>query len=123
MEFAIQILLSALALICVLGGINLLVKGALAFLPSTLPPPRILDNLVRFLSGIYLGQSILVTWVIFHLHETSDLIYIIGIIVIFSGLGRLYSRMKVGSAGKYFDSIMVVEILLGISLILLQYFR
>jgi hypothetical protein len=32
----------------------------------------------------------------------DDLIYFIGIVVGFSDLGRLYSRAKVGSAGKYF---------------------
>jgi uncharacterized membrane protein YidH (DUF202 family) len=53
----------------------------------------------------------------------DGLIYFIGIVVIFSGLGRWYSRMKVGTAGKYFDSIMAVEIILGIGIIVLKYFR
>lgn len=75
------------------------------------------------MSGIYFGQAFLMTWVIFNLHEIKDLIYFIGIIVIFSGLGRWYSRIKVGSAGKYFDYIMVFEIILGISIAILQFFR
>jgi len=123
MELALQILLGMVSLICLLGGINLLIKGASSFLPETVPTQRILDNLFRFLSGIYFGLGILMTWVVFNFHEINDLIYFIGIVVIFSGLGRLYSRIKVGSAGKYFDYIMVFEIILGISLILLQYFR
>ena len=123
MEISLQILLGLVSLICLSGGINLLIKGASSFLPGTIPTQRVLDNLFRFLSGIYFGLGFLMAWVVFNLHEINDLIYFIGVVVIFSGLGRLYSRIKVGSAGKYFDYIMVVEIILGISIVLLQYFR
>lgn len=123
MELALQILLGILSLICLLGGANLLIKGAGYFLPESTPPQRILDNLLRFLSGIYLGLAFLLAWVAFNVHVTHDLIYFIGSVVIFSGLGRLYSRIKVGPAGKYFDYIMLFEIILGISLMLMQYCR
>ena len=123
MELALQILLGIVSLICLLGGTNLLIKGAGTFLPATTPSQRILDNLFRFLSGIYFGLGFLMAWVVFNFSEVHDLIYFIGIVVIFSGLGRLYSRIKVGSAGKYFDYIMIFEIILGVSFILLQYFR
>jgi uncharacterized membrane protein HdeD (DUF308 family) len=63
------------------------------------------------------------TWVLFHVGEVNDLIYFIGIVVIFSGLDRLYSRMRVGSAGNSFDSMMIVEIVLGVLIILVQYLR
>jgi hypothetical protein len=33
--------------------------------------------------------------------EINDLTYFIGIVVVCSGLGRLFSRIKVGSGGKY----------------------
>lgn len=123
MEITLRILLVIVSLICLLGGLNLLIKGAMYFLPEATPPQRILDNLVRFLSGIYFSLGFLMGWVVFNLAEVNNLIYFIGIVVIFSGLGRLYSRIKVGSAGKYFDFIMMFEILLGISIIVLQYFR
>src|SRR5262245_14910781 len=122
MELALQILLGLVSLICLLGGLNLLIKGAVFFLPGTSPPPHI-DNLFRFLSGIYFGLGFLMAWVVFNFHKVNDLIYFIGIVVVFSGLGRLYSRKKVGSAGKYFDNIMVFEIILGVTIIILQYFR
>jgi hypothetical protein len=123
MEITLRILLIILSLICLLGGLNLLIKGAGYFLPKTTPPQRILDNLVRFLSGIYFSLGFLMAWVVFNLAEINDLLYFIGIVVIFSGLGRLYSRIKVGSAGKYFDFIILFEIFLGISVIVLQYLR
>ncbi|MEO6133504.1 MAG: DUF4345 domain-containing protein [Ginsengibacter sp.] len=123
MEIALKILLSMLTLICLLGGTNLLLKGANSFLPDKLEPQRVLDNLVRFLSGIYFSLGFLVAWVIYDFDHQTELLYFIGLVVVFSGLGRLYSRIKVGSAGKYFDVIMGVEIILGLAIITLQYFR
>lgn len=123
MELSLQILLSIVSLICLLGGLNLLTKGASSFLPKTIPTQPVLDNLFRFLSGIYFGLGFLMGWVVLNFHQISHLIYFVGIVVIFSGLGRLYSRIKVGSAGKYFDYMMLFEIILGISIVLLQYFR
>ena len=123
MEITLRILLSMLSLICWLGGLNLLIKGAGYFLPQTTPPQRILDNLVRFLSGIYFSLGFLIAWVIYDFDHQNELLYFIGLVVVCSGLGRLYSRIKVGSAGKYFDFIMGVEIALGLAVITLQYFR
>ncbi|MEO6705078.1 MAG: DUF4345 domain-containing protein [Ginsengibacter sp.] len=123
MEITLKILLIIVSLICLLGGINLLIKGAGSFLPETVPPTAILDNLFRFMSGIYFSLGFLTAYVVFNLHEMHNLVYFIGNVAIFSGLGRLYSRIKVGSGGKYFDYIMVFEILLGISIILLDYFN
>lgn len=123
MTALLQILLSGVSLICLAGGLNLLLKGAGSFLPTTIPSLRVLDNLFRFLSGIYFGLGFLVAWVVFNFQDTHSLIYFVGLVVIFSGAGRLYSRVGVGSAGKYFDYIMVFEMVLGMSIVLLQYFR
>ena len=123
MELTLKILLGIVTLICLLGGMNLLLKGANYFLPKNIPPQRVLDDLFRFLSGIYFALGFLMAWVLFHIQHENGLIYFIGIVVIFSGLGRLYSRVKVGSAGKYFDYMMALEIALGTAIILLQYFR
>ena len=123
MELALQILLGITALICFLGGLNLLTKGANHFLPKEISPQRILDNLFRFLSGIYISMSFLLAWAVFHIQELHEIVYFLGLPIVFSGLGRVYSRIKVGSAGNYFDFIMVFEILLGISVLMLQYFR
>lgn len=123
MELTLQILLGIVSLICLSGGMNLLIKGIDSFLTEAISTQRVLDNLFRFLSGIYFGMGFLLAWMVFNLNEIQELIYYIGLVVVFAGLGRLYSRIKVGSAGAYFDIIMLFEIVLGISLIMLQYFR
>ncbi len=123
MEIILRILLGIVALICFLGGINLLIKGAMKFLPKEMPPQLILDNLVRFLAGIYFASGFLFAYATFYTSALGAMIYIFGITVIFSGLGRAYSRFKVGSAGKYFDFIMTLEVALGLSIIILKYFE
>ncbi|HRP89282.1 MAG TPA: DUF4345 domain-containing protein [Edaphocola sp.] len=121
METALKILLASVALICIFGGINLLVKGAASFLPKDLPSQKIIDNLFRFLAGIYFSAGFLMTFVLFNTSYFKNIIYFLALMVIFSGLGRLYSKYKVGSAGKYFDIMMWVEIGLGITISLLNY--
>jgi hypothetical protein len=122
MELALKIILGLVTIICFLGGINLMTKGTKFYLPNTLPLQPRLDNLFRFLSGIYLGLGFLMLWVMIHSQEVGDLLYFIGITVVFSGLGRLYSRIKVGSPGAYYDTMMALECSLGLSIVLLHYF-
>jgi hypothetical protein len=74
MELALQILLGIVSLICSLGGMNLLLKGAGSFLPESIPTPPYLDNLFRFMSGIYFGLGFLMAWVVWNIHQVSDLI-------------------------------------------------
>ena len=59
LDLTLQILLGMVSLICLLGGTNLLRKGAASFLPDSIPPPPILDTLFRFMSGIYFGLGCL----------------------------------------------------------------
>lgn len=123
MALPIAALLGLISIICFLGGANILLKGAGYFLPKETPPQIVLDNALRFLAGIYLGMGFLFAWAAFHVNQISDLVYLLGIIVCCSGLGRLYSRAKMGSGGGYLFRMMCLEIILGVTLIALQYFR
>lgn len=121
MELPIKILLFLVSLICFFGGMNLLIKGARSFLPEEdYPSIATVDNLLRFLSGIYFSAGFLLFWVANNVEEYHTIIYFLGFMVMFSGVGRLISYLKVGSAGKYFIYIMWIEILLGIIIIILQ---
>ncbi|HSY61846.1 MAG TPA: DUF4345 domain-containing protein [Cytophaga sp.] len=123
MEITLQIILTIISLICFVVGTNLLIKGVAYFLPETTPPQPALDNPFRFLSAMFLSFGFLLIWVVLHIHEIHELIYFIGIVVLCAGLGRLYSRINVGSAGRYLHYVMLFEIMLGIGILLLQYFR
>ncbi|MBS1730652.1 MAG: DUF4345 domain-containing protein [Bacteroidetes bacterium] len=123
MQLSIQILVGLLTFICIAGGMNLLLKGVASFLPKGAKSPPVLDNLFRFLSGIYFGLGFMMAWVCFHLETVGNLVYFIGFVVLCSGLGRLYSRMKLGSAGNYLFFIMIFEIVLGILIMVLQFLK
>ena len=123
MTIAIQIILGLVAAICFLGGLNLLNKGAMAFLPKDHAPARELDNLFRFTSGIYFSMGFLLTWVIFTIGQHHTLLYFLGLTVAFAGLGRVWSMLRVGSAGNYHRAMMFLEIALGLAVIILQLMR
>ena len=123
MELTLRILLILVALICVFGGANLLVKGSKSFLPAEVAPIPVLGNLFRFMAGIYFSLGFLLIYVSWNISEFQSLIYFLGLPVLFSGIGRLISYLKVGSGGIYLKNIMWFEILMGIAIMLLQYFR
>ena len=107
MATALSILLGFVAIICFLGGLNIILKGAMSFLPKESSPQLVLDNLLRFLGGIYFSGGFLFIYAACNIEKTGNIVYLLGLMVLFSGLGRLYSRIKLGSAGKYFDYIML----------------
>ncbi|MBS1568594.1 MAG: DUF4345 domain-containing protein [Bacteroidetes bacterium] len=123
MTTALQIILGLIAIICLLGGLNLLNKGAMAFLPDGHAPAQVLDNLLRFTSGIYFGMGFLLAWVIATIGQHHTLLYFLGFIVAMAGLGRAWSIAKVGCPSAYIRSMMWLEILLGAAIIALQYLR
>ncbi len=123
MAIALQIILGLVAAICLLGGLNLLNKGAMAFLPKGHAPAVELDNLFRFTSGIYFGMGFLLTWVVITIGQHTTLLYFLGIVVAFAGLGRAWSVHKVGSPGTYHKAMMWLEIGLGAAIVVLESMR
>ncbi len=123
MAIALQIVLGLLALICLLGGLDLLNKGAMGFLPKDHPPARELDNLFRFTSGIYFAMGFLLAYVVFTIGEHHTLLYFLGIVVLFAGLGRAWSMLRVGSAGNYHRAMMFLEMGLGLLIIVFETLR
>lgn len=123
MAIVLQAILGLVASICLLGGFNLLNKGAMAFLPKGHAPAVALDNLFRFTSGIYCGMGFLLAWVVATIGEHTTLIYFLGIVVAFAGLGRAWSIAKMGSPGTYYKAMMWLEIGLGAAVLLAQWLR
>src|SRR4026207_2524238 len=70
--------------------------GALQFYlgqPDTTPR---LDNVHRFLAGIYLGCGIIAAWAAVTIRQQGPLSYLIALGVFLGGIGRLISTAKVG---------------------------
>lgn len=85
----IQICLFLLAAIALLGGTLQMVVGQ----PETTPR---LDNVHRFLAGIYFGCGVIALWTGWTIRDQSTLVLLIAFAVLLAGIGRLVSMAQVG---------------------------
>ena len=85
----VQICLFILAAIALLGGTLQMSLGQ----PDTTPR---LDNVHRFLAGIYLGCGFITAWVAGTIRQHGTLVYLIALAVAIAACGRLISMAKVG---------------------------
>ena len=85
----VQICLFILAAIALFGGVLQMSLGQ----PETAPR---LDNVHRFLAGIYLGCGIIALWAAVTIRQQGTLIYLIALAVFIAAIGRLISMAKVG---------------------------
>lgn len=85
----VQICLFLLAAIGLFGGVLQIWLGQ----PDTTPR---LDNVHRFLAGIYLGCGIITLWMAITIRQQGMLIYLVALAVALGALGRLISMAKVG---------------------------
>jgi Domain of unknown function (DUF4345) len=85
----VQICLFILAAIALIGGTLQMSLGQ----PDTSPQ---LDNVHRFLAGIYLGCAFITVWAAVTIRQQGTLIYLIALAVAIAAVGRLISMAKVG---------------------------
>jgi hypothetical protein len=85
----VQICLFIVAAIALIGGVLQMVLGQ----PETTPR---LDNLHRFLAGIYFGCGLIALWTAISVRYQTTLIYLVALGVLCGGIGRLVSINAVG---------------------------
>ena len=85
----VQICLFIMAAIALFGGVLQMSLGQ----PDTTPR---LDNVHRFLAGIYLGCGLIAAWAAITVRRQGTLIYLIALGVALGGFGRVVSMAKVG---------------------------
>src|SRR5207253_7518888 len=107
----VQICLFILAAIALTGGVLQMSLGQ----PETAPR---LDNIHRFLAGIYLGCGIIALWAAVTVRQQGTLIYLIALAVFLAGIGRLISMAKVGLPEPHALWLAYVACELGIPVIL-----
>ena len=61
--------------------------------PETTPR---LDNVHRFLAGIYLGSGLICLWAAMTVRQQRTLVLLLGLAVLLAGMGRLWSIRIVG---------------------------
>jgi len=85
----VQICLFLVAAIALTGGTLQMYLGQ----PDTSPR---LDNVHRFLAGVYLGSGFIALWAAITIRQQGVLVYLIALNVFLAGTGRLISMSKVG---------------------------
>ena len=90
--------------------------------PETVPR---LDNVHRFMAGIYLGTSFICFWTAWTVTTQNTLVYLIAIAVLIAGIGRLISIARVGlpKPAAVWLGYLIPELTLPIVMILAQLSR
>jgi hypothetical protein len=88
-QHVVQACLFLAAAIAISGGSLQMILGQ----PDTLPR---LDNVHRFMAGVYLGTGIICLWAGLTVRRQDTLIYLLALGVLLAGCGRLLSISKVG---------------------------
>lgn len=88
-QSVVQVCLFLVAAIAIFGGSLQMYLGQ----PDTAPR---LDNVHRFMAGVYLSTGIICLWAAFTIRQQGVLIYLLALGVLLAGCGRLLSISKVG---------------------------
>ena len=88
-QVVVQVCLFLVAAIAVMGGSLQLYLGQ----PDTSPR---LDNVHRFMAGVYLSTGLICLWAGITVRQQGFRIYLLALGVLLAGIGRLVSIAKVG---------------------------
>ncbi|HUL68518.1 MAG TPA: DUF4345 family protein [Burkholderiaceae bacterium] len=88
-QIVVRVCLFIFAAIAMLGGALQMYLGQ----PDTAPR---LDNVHRFMAGIYFGTGLICLWAGMTIRQQGTLVYLIAFGVFLAGVGRLVSMAKVG---------------------------
>jgi Domain of unknown function (DUF4345) len=85
----VQVCLFVIAFIGIVGGSLQMYLGQ----PETSPR---LDNVHRFMAGVYLGTGIICLWAAVTVRNQGTLVYLLALGIFLAGVGRLVSISQVG---------------------------
>lgn len=88
-QVVVQVCLYLVAAIAIFGGTLQMLLGQ----PDTSPR---LDNVHRFMAGVYLSTGVINLWAAVTIRQQGMLVYLLALGVLLAGIGRLVSIWKVG---------------------------
>jgi hypothetical protein len=88
-QIVVRVCLGLVTAICLFGGTLQMVLGQ----PDTSPR---LDNVHRFMAGVYLSTGFIAAWAAVTVRKQGTLVYLLALGVLLAGTGRLVSIAKVG---------------------------
>ena len=114
----IQVCLYLFAAIAIAGGVLQMSLGQ----PQS--EPR-LDNVHRFMAGIYLGTGLICGWAASTVMEQHTLVYLLAVGVFIAGVGRLISIARVGlpQPSALWLGYLIPELVLPVVMVVCQWAR
>jgi hypothetical protein len=88
-QLIVAVCLFGVAAIAMVGGALQMVLGQ----PDTSPR---LDNVHRFMAGVYFSTGLIALWAALTIRQQGFLVYLLAVGVLLAGIGRLVSIRKVG---------------------------
>ena len=88
-QIVVQVCLLLIAAIAIFGGLLQMYLGQ----PDTSPR---LDNVHRFMAGVYLAMGLMGVWAALTIGQQGVLVYFLALGAFLGGVGRLVSMAKVG---------------------------
>ena len=88
-QWVVRVCLYLVAAIAMFGGALQMVLGQ----PDTSPR---LDNVHRFMAGVYFSTGLIALWAGVTIRQQGTLVYLLALGVLLAGMGRLVSIRKVG---------------------------
>ena len=88
-QVVVRVCLLVVAAIAIFGGALQMYLGQ----PETAPR---LDNVHRFMAGVYLSTGVINLWAAITIRQQGTLVYLLALGVFLAGVGRLVSMSKVG---------------------------
>lgn len=88
-QIIVQVCLFLVAAIAIFGGLLQMYLGQ----PETTPR---LDNVHRFMAGVYFSTGLICLWAALTVRQQGTLVYLLAVGILMAGIGRLVSIRKVG---------------------------
>ena len=88
-QIVVRVCLFLVAAIAMMGGALQFFRGQ----PDTTPA---LDNVHRFMAGVYFSTGLISLWAAITIRQQGTLVYLLALGVLFAGIGRLVSVRRVG---------------------------
>lgn len=115
-QIVVQVCLFVVAAIAMFGGALQIFLGQ----PDTSPR---LDNVHRFMAGVYFSTGLISLWAALTIRQQGFLVYLLALGVLLAGVGRLVSIAKVGlpDPAAVWLGYLVPELVLPVVIAVAQY--
>ncbi|MCZ7560561.1 MAG: DUF4345 family protein [Burkholderiaceae bacterium] len=115
-QIVVQVCLFVVAAIAMFGGALQIFLGQ----PDTSPR---LDNVHRFMAGVYFSTGLISLWAALTIRQQGFLVYLLALGVLLAGVGRLVSIAKVGlpEPAAVWLGYLVPELVLPVVIAVAQY--